>query len=84
MLAACDGKLDENLRVGRTRLAGCRHCRRRLSSNYNTGDEIHGLPLEEVEDGKVFHAGTTLADDDRVLTSGGRVLCATATGQYRG
>ena len=29
---------------------------------------------------KVFHAGTKLADDDRVLTNGGRVLCATALG----
>lgn len=48
--------------------------------SYSTGDEIHGLPLEEVADGKVFHAGTKLADDDRVLTSGGRVLCATALG----
>ncbi|MGS9235413.1 phosphoribosylglycinamide synthetase C domain-containing protein, partial [Salmonella enterica subsp. enterica serovar Infantis] len=39
-----------------------------------------GLPREEVADGKVFHAGTKLADDVRVLTSGGRVLCATALG----
>ena len=49
--------------------------------NYSNGDEIHGLPLEETADGKVFHAGTRLADDDRVLTSGGRVLCATALGR---
>jgi phosphoribosylamine--glycine ligase len=28
----------------------------------------------------VFHAGTKLSDDDRVLTNGGRVLCATALG----
>jgi phosphoribosylamine--glycine ligase len=48
--------------------------------NYNNGDEIHGLPLEEVDGGKVFHAGTKLAEDDRVLTNGGRVLCATALG----
>jgi phosphoribosylamine--glycine ligase len=27
----------------------------------------------------VFHAGTSL-DDDRVVTSGGRVLCVTALG----
>jgi len=47
--------------------------------NYRTGDVIHGLPLENIG-GKVFHAGTTLADDDQVLTSGGRVLCATALG----
>ncbi len=41
---------------------------------------IHGLPLEEVADGKVFHAGTKLADDEQVVTSGGRVLCVTALG----
>ncbi|MFO6483608.1 phosphoribosylglycinamide synthetase C domain-containing protein [Escherichia coli] len=39
---------------------------------------IHGLPLEEVADGKVFHAGTKLADDEQVVTNGGRVLCVTA------
>ncbi|MCL7660215.1 phosphoribosylamine--glycine ligase, partial [Klebsiella pneumoniae] len=48
--------------------------------DYRTGDVIHGLPLEEVEDGKVFHAGTKLADDEQVVTSGGRVLCVTALG----
>lgn len=26
--------------------------------DYRTGDVIHGLPLEEVAGGKVFHAGT--------------------------
>ncbi|MGK3697358.1 sigma-54-dependent response regulator transcription factor ZraR, partial [Escherichia coli] len=48
--------------------------------DYRTGDVIHGLPLEEVADGKVFHAGTKLADDEQVVTSGGRVLCVTALG----
>ncbi|MGU0042969.1 phosphoribosylglycinamide synthetase C domain-containing protein [Escherichia coli] len=33
-----------------------------------------------MEDGKVFHAGTKLADDEQVVTSGGRVLCVTALG----
>jgi phosphoribosylamine--glycine ligase len=47
--------------------------------DYNTGDQIHGLPLEEVPDGKVFHAGTTMKDD-LVVTNGGRVLCVTALG----
>ncbi|MCM5338682.1 hypothetical protein MMT22_29850, partial [Escherichia coli] len=47
-----------------------------------TGEYIseRELPLEEVEDGKVFHAGTKLADDEQVVTSGGRVLCVTALG----
>ncbi|PLR30043.1 phosphoribosylamine--glycine ligase [Chimaeribacter coloradensis] len=47
--------------------------------DYATGQVIHGLPLEEVSDGKVFHAGTRL-QDERVVTSGGRVLCVTALG----
>ncbi len=48
--------------------------------DYRTGDVIHGLPLEEVAEGKVFHAGLKLADNEQVVTSGGRVLCVTALG----
>jgi len=80
-LAACDGKLDEvqsqwdpRPSLGVVMAAGG------YPADYRTGDEIHGLPLGEVADGKVFHAGTKLADDDRVLTNGGRVLCVTALG----
>lgn len=42
------------------------------------GDEITHLP-DNQDDAIVFHAGTALADG-RLLTSGGRVLCATALG----
>jgi phosphoribosylamine---glycine ligase len=42
-------------------------------------DEITGLP-KNLEDGYVFHAGTTLKDG-KVVTSGGRVLCVTALGE---
>jgi len=53
------------------------------SANYpetpKLGDEIKGLP-KEVQDGYVFHAGTTL-NDGKVVTSGGRVLCVTALGE---
>ena len=45
-----------------------------------TGDVIEGLPTEETEDVKVFHAGTRLADG-RVVTAGGRVLCVCALGE---
>lgn len=48
--------------------------------DYTNGDAIHGLPLEEVPDGKVFHAGTRL-QNERVVTNGGRVLCVTALGK---
>ncbi|EDS6650652.1 phosphoribosylamine--glycine ligase, partial [Salmonella enterica subsp. arizonae] len=80
-LAACDGRLDEKTSEwdGRASL-GVVMAAGGYPGAYRTGDEIHGLPLEEVADGKVFHAGTTLSNDDRVLTSGGRVLCATALG----
>jgi phosphoribosylamine--glycine ligase len=46
---------------------------------YEKGKVIHGLPDREMRDRKVFHAGTALRGDD-VVTSGGRVLCATALG----
>jgi len=49
-----------------------------------TGDAIDGLDTVLPEGAKVFHAGTVLdssvLDNGRVLTSGGRVLCATALG----
>ncbi len=46
---------------------------------YAKGAPIHGLSRAVAADGKVFHAGTAL-DDGRVVTQGGRVLCATALG----
>ncbi len=46
--------------------------------NPRKGDRITGLPKAE-EDCHVFHAGTA-QHDGQVLTSGGRVLCATALG----
>lgn len=47
--------------------------------SYNKGDVISGLPTEAVAGEKVFHAGTT-NKDGKVVTNGGRVLCATALG----
>ncbi|AWG32671.1 phosphoribosylamine--glycine ligase [Burkholderia cenocepacia] len=38
------------------------------------GDRINGIPAE-TEQAVTFHAGTTLADGDKLVTSGGRVLC---------
>jgi phosphoribosylamine--glycine ligase len=43
------------------------------------GDAIEGLAHAAQLPGKIFHAGTTLAED-RVLVSGGRVLCAVGLG----
>ncbi len=44
---------------------------------YEKGKEIHGL--EQVSDSIVFHAGTQLKDD-KVVSSGGRVLAITSYG----
>jgi phosphoribosylamine--glycine ligase len=44
------------------------------------GDVIQGLDAAAQLPGKVFHAGSSLKDG-QVVTSGGRVLCATALGQ---
>jgi phosphoribosylamine---glycine ligase len=44
------------------------------------GDLISGLPTADLEDGHVFHAGTTLNEQGEAITSGGRVLCVTAFG----
>ena len=80
-LAACEGKLDEKTSEWDERASlGVVMAAGGYPGDYRTGDVIHGLPLEEVEDGKVFHAGTKLADDEQVVTSGGRVLCVTALG----
>ena len=48
--------------------------------DYAKGDVIEGLDEAAKLDGKVFHAGTALKDG-QVVTSGGRVLCATAIGE---
>ena len=42
------------------------------------GDVIEGLPTDLPEDAHVFHAGTAIAEDGSIVTSGGRVLCVTA------
>ena len=49
-------------------------------ADYAKGDVISGLEEAVSDNGKVFHAGTALKDG-RVVTSGGRVLCATALGE---
>jgi len=79
-LAAVDGRLDEKDSVWDPRPSlGVVLAAGGYPGDYVNGEQIHGLPLEEVADGKVFHAGTTL-QDDLVVTNGGRVLCVTALG----
>jgi phosphoribosylamine---glycine ligase len=48
--------------------------------SYRTGDPISGLDAAAALPGKVFHAGTR-TDGARIVTAGGRVLCAVGLGQ---
>ncbi|MCG5547824.1 phosphoribosylamine--glycine ligase [Halorhodospira halochloris] len=45
------------------------------------GHPISGLEGAEPEGTKVFHGGTCEAEDGRVITNGGRVLCCCALGE---
>jgi phosphoribosylamine--glycine ligase len=78
--AALDGQLDKadaqwdsRAAVGVVLAAGG------YPDAYRKGDVISGLGKADSDDAKVFHAGTA-AKDGEVVTSGGRVLCATALG----
>lgn len=79
--AAIDGRLgdcrsdwDPRAAVGVVLAAGG------YPGSYAKGSPIEGLPTGETEGEKIFHAGTRLVDG-KVVTNGGRVLCATALGQ---
>jgi phosphoribosylamine--glycine ligase len=79
--AACEGKLDTQRSEWDDRAAlGVVMAAGGYPGSYRTGDVISGLPEQEQEDAKVFHAGTTLNAAGEVTTSGGRVLCVTALG----
>ena len=78
---AAEGKLveseifwDERVSLGVVMAAGG------YPNNYDKGFEISGLLENETEDLKIFHAGTSLNKEDKVVTNGGRVLCVTALG----
>ncbi len=79
--AALDGRLDRVSAEWDARAAlGVVMAAGGYPGTYNKGDVIEGLPpVTDAPDAKVFHAGTALKDD-KVVTSGGRVLCVTALG----
>ena len=51
--------------------------------SYRKGDEISGLDDAARLPGKVFHAGSR-SDDGKIVTNGGRVLCAVGLGETVG
>ena len=80
-LAALEGRLDETgcewdprASLGVVMAAGG------YPDSYRKGDPIRGLGADAgLDDAKIFHAGTRLADG-QVVTNGGRVLCVVALG----
>lgn len=79
-VAALDGRLDQIDALWDPRPAvGVVLASGGYPDQYAKGDVISGLELNSHTDRKVFHAGTRL-DGAKVLTNGGRVLCATALG----
>ncbi|QIM63633.1 phosphoribosylamine--glycine ligase [Pasteurellaceae bacterium Orientalotternb1] len=79
-LKACDGKLDEIQSKWCEQAAlGIVLAAEGYPADYRKGDEISGIPTEAKDDEKVFLAGVELKDG-KLLTNGGRVLCATALG----
>ncbi|MGE6108351.1 phosphoribosylamine--glycine ligase [Aeromonas sobria] len=80
-LAACAGELEGQEAVYDPRAAiGVVLAAGGYPGDYAKDLPISGLPEEEVPGEKLFHAGTRF-EGDTVVTSGGRVLCATALGE---
>jgi phosphoribosylamine--glycine ligase len=79
-LAAAEGRLDgETASWDPRRSVGVVLAAGGYPGDYPKGDVIAGLPEQDADDRKIFHAGTVLKDG-KVATAGGRVLCATALG----
>ena len=79
-LSTIEGDLNERDTLWDTRAAlGVVMAAGGYPSSYEKGKVISGLDGADSNTQKVFHAGTAL-DDDKVLTSGGRVLCVVGLG----
>jgi phosphoribosylamine--glycine ligase len=83
LLAACEQRLD-SVDVEWEPGASC--CVVLASEGYpdkpKTGVPIHGIPQAEAMQGvRVYHAGTRMGPDGKVMTAGGRVLGVTGVGE---
>jgi phosphoribosylamine--glycine ligase len=72
-LARVDSRWDSRAALGVVMAAGG------YPDDYRKGDTISGLETAAKLPGKVFHAGTRV-EGDRIVTAGGRVLCAVGLG----
>lgn len=79
---ALDGRLDEGHVAWDPRPAlGVVLAAHGYPAEVRTGDEISGLDFPLPPDVKLFHAGTCLSEDGRIVSCGGRVLTACALGE---
>jgi phosphoribosylamine--glycine ligase len=79
--AALDGRLDTVKAQWDARAAlGVVLAATGYPDTVRKGDVIEGLDEAAKLPGKVFHAGTKFDDEGRVVTCGGRVLCAVGLG----
>ena len=80
-LKACEGKLNEVKSQWNPKASlGIVLAAEGYPGDYRKGDVISGLPQSAVENEKVFLAGVT-EQEGKLVTNGGRVLCATALGE---
>jgi phosphoribosylamine--glycine ligase len=79
-LAACQGELDSKSTQWDKRVSlGVVMAANGYPGSYQKGDLIENIPPQSTT-GKVFHAGTRSGPDGRILSDGGRVLCAVGLG----
>ncbi|MDB4020921.1 phosphoribosylamine--glycine ligase [Litorivicinus sp.] len=77
--AACQGRLNDQKAIWDSRFAlGVVMAAPGYPGHYPAGSVIEFG--EDIECTKVFHAGTTM-NEEKIITSGGRVLCVTALGE---
>ena len=80
LLAAASGKLgDTQLQWDRRPALGVVLAAHGYPLTPRKGDRVTELPVD-ADDAVVFHAGTQMNEEQQVVTSGGRVMCATALG----
>jgi len=79
--AALDGRLNEcDARWSEQSALGVVMAAQGYPDKYRKGTPIGGLELAEAAGSKVFQAGTGV-EDDKLVSTGGRVLCVTALGE---
>lgn len=80
-LTACEGKLDQaTIEFDPRPAVGVVLAAKGYPAAYPKGDTITGFDKNTLASAKTFHAGTANNAEGEIVTSGGRVLCATALG----